>query len=262
MLPWKMHDNAHGKIELFKEQWNLEVAKMQDECTCVSCAKECDPANCAAWRDGAECCRPVPAAVRARDEMGPPLPQMVAQRRAQLDTPARRRIVAFTGLAGSGKSTAALHLVKEHGYVRKRFAGPLKAMLAVLGLGEAEIDGDRKELPCKLLCGRTPRYAMQTLGGEWGRDLIGPDFWIRAWCASVDSTPAGVPIVVDDCRYPNEVEAILALGGVIARIDRTGAGSTSGARHASESHVLPHTMVIPNDRPLPEFLADVAYLAR
>jgi hypothetical protein len=59
--------------------------------------------------------------------------------------------VALTGLAGSGKSTAALHLVNRHGFERVRFAGPLKAMVRALGLTDREIDGDLKEVPCGLL---------------------------------------------------------------------------------------------------------------
>ena len=37
------------------------------------------------------------------------------------DATSPRRIIAFTGLAGSGKSTAALHLVNQ-GWTRVRFA--------------------------------------------------------------------------------------------------------------------------------------------
>lgn len=62
-------------------------------------------------------------------------------------SPTERLIIGFTGLAGSGKSTAALHT----GYTRVRFAGPLKDMMRALGLTEQEIEGDRKEKPCNLL---------------------------------------------------------------------------------------------------------------
>lgn len=149
---------------------------------------------------------------------------------------APRTIVAFTGLAGAGKSTAAAHLVKSRGFERVRFAGPLKAMMKALGCTDAEIDGDRKEVPCDLLGGKTPRQAMQWLGTEWGRDLIDSNLWIRAWRAAVDRLPGGIPAVVDDCRFPNEAEAIRAAGGVIVRIERPGAGTASV--HASEQHQL------------------------
>jgi hypothetical protein len=62
-----------------------------------------------------------------------------------------RALIAFTGLAGSGKSTAAEHLVQAHQFTRLRFAGPIKAMCRALGLTEEQVDGGQKEVPCDLL---------------------------------------------------------------------------------------------------------------
>lgn len=156
-----------------------------------------------------------------------------------------RTLIAFTGLAGSGKSTAAKYLVEHHGFTRVRFAGPLKDMMRALGLTEAEIEGDRKETPCDLLGGKTPRFAMQTIGTEWGRDIVAQDLWIRAFNASLAKVPAGVPVVVDDARFPNEADAIVAAGGVLVRIVRPGAGS-GAAGHSSEAHTLPCVATIEN----------------
>lgn len=61
------------------------------------------------------------------------------------------QVIGLSGLARSGKSTAAAHLVSHHGYVRVRFADPLKAMAKALGLTDAEVDGDLKERPCAKL---------------------------------------------------------------------------------------------------------------
>lgn len=150
-----------------------------------------------------------------------------------------RPLIAFTGLAGSGKTTAANRLVEVHGYTRTRFADPLKNMLRALGLTDAEIEGDRKEQPCELLGGRTPRHAMQTLGTEWGRDLIDPDLWTRAWQHALDLLPHGVPVVVDDCRFFNEEQAVHALGGIVVLVDRPGAGAKGiAANHNSEGQPL------------------------
>lgn len=165
--------------------------------------------------------------------------------------PTARTIIAFTGLAGAGKSTAAAHLVQRHGYERVRFAGPLKSMLAALGCTQEQIDGSEKETPCDLLCGKTPRQAMQWLGTEFGRNLIGDDIWIRAWKAAVDRLPAGVPVVVDDLRFPNEAEAVRAAGGVIVRIDRPGAGTAWN--HVSEQYAIEAAKTLRN-------VADEQYL--
>lgn len=178
-----------------------------------------------------------------------------------------RTIIAFTGLAGAGKSTAASHLVNHSVYTRVRFAGPLKAMMAALGLTAAEIDGDRKEEPCALLGGKTPRWAMQTIGTEWGRKLIDESLWVRAWRADVDRLPEGWPVVVDDCRFPNEAAAIQAAGGHIVRIERPGAGTAS--KHESELHQLPAMLTIQNDkseadlfRQIDSFLRDLSWIER
>lgn len=176
--------------------------------------------------------------------------------------PAHQRIIiAFTGLAGSGKSTAAMHLVEHRGFARVRFAGPLKAMMAALGCTPEEIDGDRKEVPCDLLGGRTPRHAMQTLGTEWGRDMIASDLWIRAWQAAVAKVPAGQPIVVDDCRFPNEADAVRAAGGALIRVVRPGAGA-GAAGHSSEGYNLPAIAEIMNDRSASEFKVTIDSLFR
>ena len=138
------------------------------------------------------------------------------------------------GGAGVGKSALARVLVRDYGYEVVKFADPLKAMLRVLGLGEPELEGDRKELPSELLCGRTPRWAMQRLGTEWGREMVGESLWIRAWRRRVAALPAGAKIVVDDCRFPNELEAARAAGFVPVRICR-GDLARGGGRHFSES---------------------------
>lgn len=147
-------------------------------------------------------------------------------------------IIGLCGLAGSGKTTIANHLVEHHGFVRLPFAGPLKAMAVAFGLGPRELAGDLKEVPSDLLCGRTPRQFMQLLGTEFGRELIGEDVWVRAWERALgDLATDGfrpLRVVADDMRFPNEAAAIRARGGIVIHLVREGAGSASGGGHASE----------------------------
>jgi hypothetical protein len=141
-------------------------------------------------------------------------------------------VVGLTGLAGSGKSTAASYLVERHNYTRVRFAGPLKAMMRAVGLSESQIEGADKEKPCRMLAGKTPRHAMQTLGTEWGSNCIGADFWIFLWTdAALKVLDNGGRVVVDDCRFPNEAAAVRRLGGDIYRLQ--GRGGIAGS-HVSE----------------------------
>ena len=148
------------------------------------------------------------------------------------------RLIALTGPALSGKTTVALELEK-HGFVRVRFADTLKRMLRALGLSEAQVDGDQKNEPSDLLCGKTSRHAMQTLGTQWGRDWIGPDIWVRAAMRVVDDLlEGGRDVVIDDCRFSNEALAVQERKGFVVQLVRENAGIQG--THASEQGVPRH----------------------
>lgn len=144
-------------------------------------------------------------------------------------------LLGIAGKAGSGKSTAAQVLL-DAGWARVKFAGPLKDMMRALGLDDRHIEGDLKDVPCDLLQGQTPRYAMQTLGTEWGRDCIGRDFWIDLARRRISlAMSAGLNVVVDDVRFENEAQVIRDLGGLVLGLERgDGAGD-----HVSEAGVAP-----------------------
>lgn len=175
-----------------------------------------------------------------------------------------RQVIGFCGLAGSGKTTAATRLVHNHGFVRVRFADPLKAMLRVLlqarGVGglsvDAMIDGDLKEMSARELGGRTPRHAMQTLGTEWGRKLIAPSLWVDAWRDVAQRYPR---VVVDDVRFPDEAAVVTALSGRIYALHRPG---LVAGDHESERHTLVVDGVVENDGSVDDLHARVDKLVR
>lgn len=168
--------------------------------------------------------------------------------------PRRTNIVGFVGRKRAGKDTAALALTLRD-YVAVKFAGPLKLMLATF-FEYAEMDrrliaelieGAMKETPVKVLGDKSARYAMQTLGTEWGRDLISPNIWVNACLARCQREELAV---VTDVRFPNEVEALRGIGATIIRITR-GADTPLGATHlhVSETDVdtLPVDFELAND---------------
>lgn len=142
------------------------------------------------------------------------------------------RIIALSGPAGSGKSTAAAAL-QDKGYTLVKFAAPLKDMSRAIGLSDEYIEGNLKERPLDWLQGKSPRQFMQLLGTEFGRDCIGPHFWVGLWERAVlDVLDGGGRVVCDDCRFANEADAVRKLGGVVVRL--VGRGGLAGG-HVSES---------------------------
>jgi hypothetical protein len=145
----------------------------------------------------------------------------------------RPRLIGLMGYAGAGKSTVAEIMVKDFNFQRMRFADSLKAMLVTMGLTKAQVDGSEKETPCALLGGKTPRWAMQTLGTEWGRQLIHNDLWVNVamemWRRRTEDD-----YVFDDVRFENEADAIRRAGGEVWRVRRPGYPLDGVALHASE----------------------------
>lgn len=136
-------------------------------------------------------------------------------------------IVGITGAKRSGKNTLADGLCQKLWLEHHSFAGPLREFVArILGwsLDELEL---RKEEPIDWLDGKTPRYLMQTVGTEWGREMIHPELWVRSLAHRIPERA-----VISDVRFDNEARAILSRGGVVIRVVRPGTGE--GDFHASE----------------------------
>lgn len=174
------------------------------------------------------------------------------------------RIVAFAGRKRAGKDTAAEVLI-DHGYAPVALADGIKVMLEALlrfrGCPEAMIEralhGDLKEVPSRWLGGRTPRYALQSLGTGWGRDMMDKRFWVDATDDRINAMDG--PVVITDVRLPNEVEFVMESGGAVYRVNRPGLDIPVD-EHISERLVgeLQVTADILNDAPsADEFKAHV-----
>lgn len=156
-------------------------------------------------------------------------------------------IIGLAGGKGSGKSTVADHLVRACGFSELSFADPIRRFVRHLtGYTEAT-----KEDPIDWLDGRhSARTLMQTVGTEWGRDMIHPQIWVRFLARQLETpTWRGRPVVVSDVRFPNEVDMIRSLGGFIVQVDRPKRRSWLGMalrtvrairdRHISEAGIAP-----------------------
>lgn len=156
-----------------------------------------------------------------------------------------RLIALYSPAPRSGKTTLAEALV-EQGFVRIPFAAPLKSALHAILLSagaspptaSALLNGPAKDQPTPFLAGRSPRHALQTLGTEWGRDLISPDFWLSTWRTQVLSQlTRGISVVTDDLRFPNEANTVLDLDGTTIRIDRPTLDVADATTHPSEGNL-------------------------
>lgn len=175
------------------------------------------------------------------------------------------KIVALTGFAGAGKSEVAKHLVSAHGYRLMKFAEGLKDMLRAIGLTEKQIEGEYKESKSKLLCGKTPRHAMVTLGTEWGRQLIGEDLWANVLQRKIESLsrlygPEQTKIVVDDCRFLNEAAMIQEMGGKIINVRRPGVVAKVDHPSETEHLYIVGALTIENIADIKELQLSVDYI--
>jgi hypothetical protein len=139
-------------------------------------------------------------------------------------------ILGVTGLIGSGKDTVADYLCTFHGFKRVSFAASLKdAVSAVFGWDRELLEGSTKSSrewreqtdiwwSTRLQMDITPRWVLQ----YWGTDVLRNHFHTDIWVASVENKlrQSKDNIVITDCRFANEVNAIKNAGGITMRVVR------------------------------------------
>lgn len=142
-------------------------------------------------------------------------------------------LIGLTGKKRVGKSSVAAILCGWGAFHEESFAGPIRAAVAaILGVSEHELEAV-KESPQPDFGGCTPRRMLQTLGTEWGRQMIAPDLWL----ASMARRLRGQHVVISDVRFDNEARFIRERGGVVVEVVRPGLASTDG--HLSEAGISP-----------------------
>lgn len=138
-------------------------------------------------------------------------------------------IIGVVGFIGSGKGTAADVLVEKHGFVKLSFADAVKdATAAIFGWQRALLEGDTEESRIfretkdewwseKTGKHITPRYMLQIMGTEAGRDVFHKDIWVYALERKMEMYQN---VVIADVRFPNEIEWMRSKGGFAVRVTR------------------------------------------
>lgn len=136
------------------------------------------------------------------------------------------RVIAFSGKFGSGKDSSAAAVIDfiyktfhTEGHQHLKFADALKEATAIM-TGTSLEDQYSDDGKCKTIPGMDMTIAtFQQVLGTVARLHIYPDIWI-------------VPVInqclkdkddfciISDCRFPNEIKAIHAIGGVVIRLNR------------------------------------------
>ena len=140
-------------------------------------------------------------------------------------------IIGITGLISSGKDTAADYLIRFHGFKKLSYAGTLKdTVAAIFGWNREMLEGttqssrawreevdqwwaDRLQMPHL-----TPRWVLQYWGTEVGRRSFHNDIWVASVENQLRHTDDSV--VITDCRFANELDAIKNAGGTTIRVER------------------------------------------
>lgn len=150
----------------------------------------------------------------------------------------RFRLFGIAGKAYTGKDTLGL-LFGEVGYVTLAFAHPIKQIFAaLLGVQAPELDALDKEAMRTELGGKSLREAYQTLGTDWGRNMIWDGMWIHQaamQCHRVKQSGHRPGVVFTDVRFNNEADWIREEGGQIIHLAKPHA--RTARPHESEQGV-------------------------
>jgi len=122
-------------------------------------------------------------------------------------------LIGLTGESRCGKDTVATML----GLPGYHFAKPMKdACRIIFGWNDEHLYGDLKEVVDPNF-GISPREALQTMGTDWGRNMINKDLWLKRAQIEINRNEH---LVISDVRMDNEARLIKSNGGIIVKIIR------------------------------------------
>lgn len=157
-------------------------------------------------------------------------------------------IISFTGYKRSGKSESAKFLEK-FGFERINFKDSLIDEIRQNFPDLLKVIGDDFE-------NKPP--AVRTLLQNYGTEVRrrdNPNYWTDKWISKVRDKEN---VVVDDCRFLNEAEAIKNLGGIIIRIIRPGFTGDSHQSETEQNNIsVEHTIIADSKKSLIQQVSEI-----
>lgn len=170
-------------------------------------------------------------------------------------------LICIIGNIGVGKSTVA-DIIKKYDYTELTFAGPVKEIGLILGFDHKNLYGSQEDkLELNNFWGVSGREFMQKFATNIMRDELsnhinmnmdGKTIWVRLCEKKIlNLMEQNKKILVSDGRFPDEIDMIKNLGGIIIKINRK---NKYDIQHQSESYIdkLKADFIINNDGTLEE----------
>jgi len=140
-------------------------------------------------------------------------------------------VIGISGKAGSGKDFLACEIFKPRGFMQIALAWPIKAIAYARRPTGTTFEDIYDRKPPEI------RKLLQHLGTEEGRDVYGESYWIDqtyALMRMIQRSTGNNQYVITDVRFPNEVEFIHNLGGLVIRVVGRQSSLADGEQHRSE----------------------------
>lgn len=170
------------------------------------------------------------------------------------------KLIALNGAKTVGKTTIAKALKSKNANVKIiSFAKPLRDMLRAMGVEDRYLNVDKEELIPGI--NRSAREMLCTLGTEWGRDMIDQSIWLWAMDKQIKNVVENsesveeLIIVIDDCRFKNEVVWLKENSGKLVHLFREGVEYPDG-EYTEIRAGIKYTGGHPSEIALPKELVD------
>ncbi len=156
---------------------------------------------------------------------------------------ARYRIIGLSGKIGAGKTTFSNYLQSLYeGLEPRSFAENIRQMMSIFinrPVDKLRSASDKETMTCM---GKTVGVLLQELGTEVGR-CVNKDAWVLSLFEYYDKEVSYW--IIDDVRFPNEVDHIKKMGGCVIRLvgdpGNVRKNSTRNLNHISETALDDYT---------------------